>query len=99
LSKRRGGQKCGGFVGAFIHKARLRGAALESEFLLDLFYSRKEFSEPVDPGNLLLSFRKWNRGRAEPGAALGALRDATLGTDGGVIANFDMPNYTNLTAN
>src|SRR5205823_3624485 len=76
-----------------------RATILESQFLLNLFYSCKQFSEPVDPGNLLLSFRKWNRGRAEPGAALGTLRNATLRTDGGVIANLDMPNDTSLTAN
>src|SRR5437867_12581610 len=72
---------------------------LVSQFLLNLFYSRDEFPEPANPGNLLLCFCKRHGGRRPPCPATDVLGDATLRTDGGVIAYLDMPNDTSLTAN
>src|SRR5207245_5790988 len=55
--------------------------------------------ESAKPGNLLLCFRKRHGGRRPPSPAADVLGNATLGTDGGVIANLDMSNDTSLTAN
>src|SRR5204863_9829012 len=71
----------------------------QSELFLNLFYSCEKFPEPTTPGNLLLCLRKRRGRRRPPSSAADVLGDATLRTDGGVIANLDMPNDTGLTAN
>src|SRR6266567_2240381 len=76
-----------------------RGERSQSQLFLDLFNSREKFPEPATPGNLLLCFRKRHRGRRPPCPAADVLGNATLRTDGGVIANLDMPNDTGLAAN
>src|SRR5438874_11031080 len=72
---------------------------LQSELFLSLFSSCEKFPEPTTPGNLLLCLRKRRGRRRPPSSAADVLGDATLRTDGGVIANLDMPNDTCLTAN
>src|SRR6266498_2228234 len=76
-----------------------RGERLQSQLFLDLFYSCEKFPEPANPGNLLLCFRKRHGGRRPPSPATDVLGNATLRTDGGVIANLNVPNDTSLTAN
>src|SRR6266566_4784775 len=80
-------------------KQEWRGERSQSQLFLDLFNSRKKFSEPVDPGNLLLGFGQRDGRASPPCSAANVLGNATLRTDGGVIANLDMPNDTSLTAN
>src|SRR6476646_2502975 len=72
---------------------------LQSQLLFDFLHSGDQFSEPVNPGNLLLCFCKRNcRGRP-PRPATDVLGYTALRTDSGVITDLDMPNDTNLTAN
>src|SRR5262249_44955058 len=68
-------------------------------FLFDFFHSREKFSKSTDPGNLLLCFCKRHCRRCPPCPATGVLGYTALRTDRGVIADLDMPNDANLTAN
>jgi hypothetical protein len=69
---------------------------LKSQFLLDLFHSGEEFSEPVDPRNLLLCFLERDRGTAEPNTAWNTLRDAALRRDDCAVGDFNMADNANL---
>src|SRR6266566_6408767 len=80
-------------------KQEWRGERSQSQLFLDLFNSREKFSEPVDPGNLLLCLGQRDGRASPPCPAADVLGNTTLRTDGGVIANLDMPNDTSLTAN
>src|SRR5437016_4522997 len=67
-----------------------RATRLESQFLLNLFYSRKQFSEPVDPGNLLLCLGNRDRWVAEPNAARKALGHSALRRNHCSFRNFQV---------
>src|SRR5438874_7132907 len=72
---------------------------LQSELFLSLFSSCDKFPAPTTPGNLLLCLRKRRGRRRPPSSAADVLGDATLRTDGGVIANLDWRIDTGMTAN
>src|SRR6266404_3029871 len=74
-----------------------RGERSQSQLFLDLFYSREKFSEPVDPGDLLLGFGNRNGGRRPPSPPADVLGDATLRRNHSSVTDFDMANNTNLT--
>jgi hypothetical protein len=69
----------------------------QSQLFLDLFNSREEFPEPMNPGNLLLCFRKRHGGRRPPSPPADVLGDATLRPNHSFVTDFDMANNTNLT--
>src|SRR5919106_2173572 len=75
----------------------VRGAALQSQFLLDLFNTREEFPEPADTGNLLFHFIDGTRGITEPGASRNTLGDATLRCNHTAVGDFDVADNADLS--
>ena len=73
---------------------------LQSEFLLDRLNSIEEFSESVNPGDLLFHFAQRSRRRAPPNSAIGwkILRDTSLGGNDVAVANLDMSGDSDLAA-
>src|SRR5262245_53814194 len=70
---------------------------LQSQLLLDFLNSREEFSESMDPGNLLLSFGERNCGRTEPDATSKTFTNPALRCDDCAVGDFNVTDNADLT--